>query len=150
MACQRAKLNLSVNVSGEEDMPQVIIHASSSIRPQDKALLVQGIRESIPRLLNVAEHIGQVMLYEIPEENRSTHSTRDRRFIFVEVSMYPGRTAEMKLQFLQNLVFLINRYTGVDARDVNCVIHEIPPENYYGGVSHKYIEELKAANKGTS
>jgi len=131
-------------------MPQVVIHASSSIGPQDKALLVQSIRESIPRLLKVAEHIGQVMLYEIPKENRSTHSTRDHRFVFVEVSMYPGRTAEMKLQFLQNLALLINRYTGVDARDVNCVIHEIPPENYYGGVSHEYIEELKAANKGRS
>ncbi len=128
-------------------MPQVIIHASSSIRPKDKALLVHSIRESIPRLLKVAEHIGQVMLYETPEENRSTHSTRDQRFIFVEVSMYPGRTAEIKLKFLQNLVLLINRYTGVDAKDVNCVIHEIPPENYYGGVSHEYIEELKASNK---
>jgi phenylpyruvate tautomerase PptA (4-oxalocrotonate tautomerase family) len=128
-------------------MPQVIIHASSSIRPEDKAQLVRSIRESIPQLLNVAEHIGQVMLYEIPEENRSTHSTRNRRFIFVEVSMYPGRTAEMKLNFLQNLVLLINRYTGVDAEDINCVIHEIPPENYYGGVSHKYIEELKKTIK---
>jgi len=131
-------------------MPQVVIHASSSIGPQDKAILVQSIRESIPRLLKVAEHIGQVVLYEIPEENRSAHSTRDQRFIFVEVSMYPGRTAEMKLQFLQHLVFLINRYSGVDARDINCVIHEIPPENYYGGVTHGYIEELKAAKKGTS
>ncbi|MBM3149263.1 MAG: tautomerase family protein [Chloroflexi bacterium] len=127
-------------------MPQVIIHASSSIRPQDKALLVQSIRESVPRLLKVAEHIGQVILYEVPNENRNTHSTRDQRFIFVEVTMYPGRTAEMKLQFLQNLVLLIHRYTGVDAKDVNCVIHEIPPENYYGGVSHEYIDELKAAN----
>jgi phenylpyruvate tautomerase PptA (4-oxalocrotonate tautomerase family) len=100
--------------------------------------------------LNVAEHIGQVMLYELPAENRSTHSTRDQRFVFVQVSMYPGRTAEMKLQFLQNLVFLINRYTGVDAKDINCVIHEIPPENYCGGVSHEYIEKLKATNQGTS
>lgn len=128
-------------------MPQVIIHACSSISSEDKAQLVRSIRESIPQLLNVAEHIGQVMLYETPEENRSTHSTRDRRFIFVEVIMYPGRTKEMKLNFLQNLILLINRYTGVDAGDINCVIHEILPENYFGGVSHKYIEELKKTSK---
>ena len=128
-------------------MPQVIIHASSSIRFEDKAQLVRSIRESIPQLLNVEEHIGQVMLYEIPEESRSTHSTRDKGFVFVEVTMYPGRTKEMKLNFLQNLVLLINRYTGVDAGDINCVIHEIPPENYFGGVSHKYIEELKKTSK---
>jgi len=128
-------------------MPQVFIHASTSIRSEDKVRLVQSIRESIPQLLNVPEHIGQVMLYEIPEQNRSAHSTRDQHFIFVEVSMYPGRTAEMKLKFLQNLVSLINRYTGVDAKDINCVIYEISPENYYGGVSHKYIEELKKTSK---
>ena len=128
-------------------MPQVIIHACSSIRSEDKAQLVRSIRESIPQLLNVAEHIGQVMLYETPEENRNTHSTRDRRFIFVEVIMYPGRTKEIKLNFLENLILLVNRYTGVDAGDINCVIHEILPENYFGGVSHKYIEELKKTSK---
>ncbi len=128
-------------------MPQVIIHTSSSIRSEDKAQLVFSIRESIPRLLNVAEHIGQVMLYETPEESRSTHSTRNRRFIFVEVIMYPGRTKEMKVDFLQNLIILINQHTGVDAADINCVIHEIPPENYFGGVSHEYIEELKKTSK---
>jgi phenylpyruvate tautomerase PptA (4-oxalocrotonate tautomerase family) len=128
-------------------MPQVIIHASSSISPEHKAQLVRSIGESIPQLLNVPEHIGQVMLYDMPEENRSTHPTRDKGFVFVEVTMYPGRTKEMKLNFMQNLVLLINRYTGVDAKDINCVIHEIPPENYYGGVSHKYIEELKKTSK---
>ena len=128
-------------------MPQVIIHACSSIRSEDKAQLVRSIRESIPQLLNVAEHIGQVMLYETPEENRNTHSTRDRRFIFVEVIMYPGRTTEMKFNFLENLILLVNRYTGVDAGDINCVIHEILPENYFGGVSHRYIEELKKTSK---
>jgi len=124
-------------------MPQVIIHSSSAISPEHKTQLVRSVMESIPRLLNVAAHIGQVMLYETPEENRSTHPSRDQRFVFVEVSMYPGRTAGMKQKFLQNLVSLINRYTGVDAQDINCVIHEIPPENYYGGVSHDYIEKLK-------
>jgi phenylpyruvate tautomerase PptA (4-oxalocrotonate tautomerase family) len=132
----------------EKYMPQVIIHAASSIRPENKDQLVRSIRESIPQLLNVAEHIGQVMLYETPEENRSTHSSRDRRFIFVEVIMYSGRTKEMKLKFLQNLVLLINQYTGIDAEDINCVIQEIPPENYFGGVlSHQYIEELKKTSK---
>jgi phenylpyruvate tautomerase PptA (4-oxalocrotonate tautomerase family) len=61
--------------------------------------------------------------------------------------MFPGRTAEMKLRFLQNIVSLISRYTGVDAKDINCVIHEIPVENCYGGVSHKYTEELKKTSK---
>lgn len=128
-------------------MPQVIIHASSSIRSEDKAQLVQGIRESIPKLLSVPEQIGQVILYEAPEGNRSTHSTRDRRFVFVEVTMYPGRTKEIKANFIHNLILLINQHTGVDARDINCVIHEISVENSFGGISHQYIEGLKKTNK---
>jgi phenylpyruvate tautomerase PptA (4-oxalocrotonate tautomerase family) len=124
-------------------MPQVIIHSSSSIKTEQKIKLVQKIRDSIPQLLNVPENIGQVMLYEIADENRSVHSTRDKHFIFAEVSMYPGRSTEMKQNFLQNIVFLINKHTGVDSKDINCVIHEIPPENYSGGITHAYIENLK-------
>ena len=122
-------------------MPQVIIHASRSIAPENCSQLVQQIRASIPELLNVPEHIGQVVLYQSPEKNRSTHPSRDRNFIVAEVMMYPGRTKEMKQSFLENLVRLLHKYSGVDAKDINCLIHKIPSENWSGGVSHKYIED---------
>lgn len=64
--------------------------------------------------------------------------------------MYPGRTVEMKQNFLQNLVSLINRYTGVDANDINCVIPVIQPENYFGGISHEYIDKFTQLNKDSS
>lgn len=125
-------------------MPQVIIHASRSIAPENRSQLVQQIRASIPELLNVPEHIGQVILYQSPEKNRATHASRDNNFIIVEVTMYPGRTKEIKQSFLENLIRLVHKYTGVDAEDINCLIHEIPSENWSGGVSHKFIED---ANK---
>jgi phenylpyruvate tautomerase PptA (4-oxalocrotonate tautomerase family) len=134
----------------EDRLPQIIIHAAASLTPNNKSELVQRIRESIPQILNVADHIGQVVLYETREECRSTHPTRDKRFIIVEVSMYPGRTVEMKQNFLQNLVKLINRYTGVAPTDINCLIHEIPPDNYFGGVSHEHIEKPKQSNNASS
>jgi hypothetical protein len=37
---------------------------------------------------------------------------------------------------------LVTEHTAVDVRDINCVIHEIPPANYFGGTSHAYIEGL--------
>jgi phenylpyruvate tautomerase PptA (4-oxalocrotonate tautomerase family) len=131
-------------------LPQIIIHAAASIAPNNKSELVQRIRESIPQILNVPDHIGQVVLYETREECRSTHQTRDKHFIIVEVSMYPGRTVETKQKFLQNLVILINRYTGVAPNDINCLIHEIQPDNYFGGVSHEYIEKLKQLKRDSS
>ena len=124
-------------------MPQIIIHASSSIDLENKKLLVQKIRDSIPDLLQISENIGQVIFYETLTESRSAHKDRDPNFIFVETTMYPGRSREMKENFMNHLIILIREATGVSPEDINCVIHEIPPENYFGGVSHKYIEDLK-------
>ncbi len=123
-------------------MPQVVIHGSSSINVENKKLLVHKIRESIPELLKIPENIGQVMFYETKAENRSAHKSRDQNFIFIEITMCPGRSQDMKKTFVDRLMALLSEYTAVDPKDINCVIHEIPPDNYFGGVSHKYIENF--------
>ena len=128
-------------------MPQVIIHAFSSISSENKKLLVQKIRGSILELLKISENIGQVIFYETKAENRSAHKSRGQNFIFVETTMYPGRSRDMKETFMNHLIALLSEYTGVNLKDINCVIHEIPPENYFGGVSHKYIDDFKTKNK---
>ncbi len=127
-------------------MPQVIIHASSAIESEKKKQLVQKIRDAIPDLLQISEHIGQVIFYETSKNSRSSHKSRDQNFIFVEATMYPGRSQEMKETFVNHLIILISESTGVNPKDINCVIHQISPENYFGGVSHKYIEDLKTKN----
>ncbi len=48
---------------------------------------------------------------------------------------------------MNRLIDLLNQYTGVDRSDINCVIHEIDPGNYFGGVNHSYMDDLK--RKGT-
>jgi len=56
--------------------------------------------------------------------------------------MYPGRSIEIKKRLMERVNFLVHNYLGVDGRDINCCIIEVPPENWGGGVSHKYINEL--------
>ena len=124
-------------------MPQIIIHASSSIEFEKKKLLIQKIRDAIPDLLQISENIGQVIIYETSTENRSAHKSRDQNFIFVETTMYPGRSQDMKETFMNHLFTLISESTGVNPKDINCIINEISPENYFVGVFHKYIEDLK-------
>ncbi|HIJ57610.1 MAG TPA: hypothetical protein HPQ03_16010 [Deltaproteobacteria bacterium] len=126
-------------------MPQVKIHISSSVDKRNKAALVKKIRSSVPKILNISESIGQVMLYETPPELRSAHESRDQNFVIVETFMYPGRSQEMKERLMRHFIMLINEYTGVPEKDINCIIHEISPENYFGGTSHKYIEDLKSS-----
>lgn len=125
-------------------MPQVKIHLPASIiEDQKKSLLVNEIRACMPQILKVAEDIGQVFLYETSPPCRSIHASRDPHFIFVEISMYSGRTLEMKQALTDRFIAIIHRHTGVKPADIVCTITEIPLENYFGGTSHPYIANLK-------
>ena len=119
-------------------MPQVIIHIPETVNQGAKAALVRRVRESIHEVLHLDTLIGQVILYESPVSQRGIHDQRDPHFVFVEAFMYPGRKAAVKKELMERIVILINRYLDVSPRDIHAVIHEIPRENYYGGMMHRH------------
>ena len=104
--------------------------------------MIRELREAVPKLLDIPEHIGQVVIYETASENRSAHAGRDRHFIFFEVTMYPGRTDIIKSRFMNHLIEVLSKFAEVEPEDINGVIHEIESENYFGGITHQYIEDL--------
>ena len=122
-------------------MPQVRIHTASAIDEENKNMLTQAIRDLIPRVLNIDNKIGQVMLYE--SEYRAIHESRDRNFVFIEVALYVGRSHELKEKLAECIIAEVCKYTAVEKNDINLVYYEITPDNYFGGTSHKYIEDLK-------
>jgi len=121
-------------------MPQVIIHLGTSIDNGDKDRLAQSIRELIPSILGIDEKTGQVLLYD--SSHRAIHATRDSNFVFVQVTMYTGRSLELKAKLATAIIAEIHKYTGVDGNDINLGFYELKPDNYFGGISHKYIEDL--------
>ena len=123
-------------------MPFVKIHVSLSTQPDIFALLVQDVRVALVDVLEIEDTIGQVMVYQTPVVCRSTHSSRDINFVFIEITMYPGRNAQMKKKLMERVNFLVHSHLGVEQKDINCCIIEVPAENWSGGVSHKYREEL--------
>jgi len=123
-------------------MPFVKIHVSSVIQQNISVSLVRDVRVTLVDALQVEETIGQVMLYQTPVECRCTHSSRDINFAFIEIIMYPGRSVEIKKRLMERVNFLVHNYLGIDERDINCCIIEVPSENWSGGVSHKCINEL--------
>jgi len=114
-------------------MPQVKIHMSQATKTNEH-MLVEEIRSALPEVLGIKENIGQVILYKTPAEFRSAHGSRDQNFVFVEITMYPGRTQEMKQSLCDRLSALIHKHTQVDPSDIICCIIEVPPENYFGGL----------------
>lgn len=118
-------------------MPQVIIHTSVISDSKKKMHLINDVREAISKILEIPPNIGQVILYETSSENRCNAAGRDRNFIFIVVSMYPGRSNELKHKFADCIIDLAEKYTGVCTGDINVVIHEVSNDNYVGGISHK-------------
>jgi 5-carboxymethyl-2-hydroxymuconate isomerase len=125
-------------------MPQVKIHISNSLHSENKRKMTFAIRELIPVVLNIDSKIGQVMLYE--SKYRASHPARDRNFVFVEVTMYSGRSHELKQKLADLIIAEIIRYTEGDVKDINLVYYEIPIDSYFGGTTHNYIENLKSFN----
>ena len=119
-------------------MPQVIIHISSNPDKGAKSALVTKIREAISKVLELDIIIGQVILYESPAVHRKTHDKRDPNFVFVETFMYPGRSHALKAELMEHFIMLINRYTNVDPQNIHAIIHEIPKENYFGGMMKQH------------
>jgi phenylpyruvate tautomerase PptA (4-oxalocrotonate tautomerase family) len=119
-------------------MPQVIIHMSETPDQGAKSMLVKEIRQAISKTLGLDIIIGQVILYESPVTSRETHADRDPNFVLVEVFMYPGRDSALKEELMQRIFALINRHTDLDQKDIHGVIHEIPKENYFGGMMKQH------------
>lgn len=115
-------------------MPVVKIHISSTVLPFQKPILVREVRKSMVELLNIDEKIGQVILYESLPQLRSAHESKSNSFVFIEISMYPGRSSEIKNSLMKKINMLVSKYLEVDEKDISCCIIEIPPENWYGGL----------------
>lgn len=118
-------------------MPFIKVHINSLEAPGNKALLVEKLREIMVEKLNIDEKIGQVVLYEALPQYRAIHIEREKSFVFIEVLLYPGRTAEMKENLMRGLVDTVHNILRVDKKDINCCLLELAQENWYGGISHR-------------
>lgn len=119
-------------------MPHIVIHVSNVMDDGTKAAFVQRTRETIPAVLKLDPISGHVILYESPARHRSTFAERDPNFVFFEVFMHPGHPPEAKRELIDRVTHLIYQVTGVDPKNIHAVIHEIPPENYFGGILHRH------------
>ncbi len=119
-------------------MPHIILHVSNIMDEGAKSAFLKHTREAVNEVLGLDETIGQVILYESPTRHRSTYADRDPNFVLCEVFMYPGRSLASKTHLVERITYLITRYTGVDAKNIHAVIHEIPADNYFGGISHRH------------
>lgn len=115
-------------------MPFIKVHVSVLELPAKKPLLVTRLREVMIEKLQLDEKFGQVILYDAVPQHRTCSSTRDSRYVFIEVVMHPGRAPETKTELMAALVKETEKILAIDASHINCFIQEIPEENWFGGI----------------
>jgi phenylpyruvate tautomerase PptA (4-oxalocrotonate tautomerase family) len=116
-------------------MPFAKLHVSSR-RVFSRRVLVREIRLAIVETLGIAADHGHVVLYESSIFSRSTHESRSRDFVLVEILMFPGRTDDMKERLFKRLNEIIHGRTRVPEKDIVMVIVESGRKNWAarGGV----------------
>lgn len=114
-------------------MPQVIIHKVLTNDRQRNGRLAEEVRKVLQTVLNVDENHGRVIIYEAPIYDRSNHEDGNENFVFVEVTIFAGKSAQTKQQLVEAIIEQIETIEGVVRNEINCVIHEITPENYLAG-----------------
>jgi phenylpyruvate tautomerase PptA (4-oxalocrotonate tautomerase family) len=116
-------------------MPFVKINVSShSLFSRRK--LVRDVRGALVETLGIKEDHGHVVLYETGPFSRSTHESRSRDFVFVEIFMFSGRDDRMKENLFRRLNEIIHGRTRVPERDILFVAVESERKNWAarGGV----------------
>lgn len=116
-------------------MPLLKVHICSTEAPANKALLVKTLREIMVEKLQIDEKIGQVILYETQPQHRAIHIDRSNNFVFLEVLMYPGRSAEIKEVFMKGLIEEVSKILKIDNKNINCCLIEVKQDNWFGGIN---------------
>lgn len=116
-------------------MPTVKIHIPSTVLSFQKPILVKEVRKAMIELLNINEQTGQVILYETLPQLRSAHESRSSSFVYVEITIYPKKSPEVRKALMQKICSLISKYVEIEIKDISCCIIEIPPENWYEGIT---------------
>ncbi len=115
-------------------MPFVKIHVADDVPIEIQADLVRDVRSRLAEVLGLRPEVGHAVVYGAPVHARSTHERRDKRFAFVEILMYPGRSPDLKQTLLQELGKVVGRHLGLSGSDILVVIQEPDRPNWGGGI----------------
>ena len=109
-------------------MPIVHIHIAAGRGPAEKKAILDGVHAALVEAFKIPEHDRNQILHEHDPEN--FESAHGREFTLVEVTAFPGRSAEAKARLYAGIVENLRSSPGIDPAKVLIVIHEPPLESW--------------------
>ncbi|NTU70435.1 MAG: tautomerase family protein [Coriobacteriia bacterium] len=116
-------------------MPFVRIDIQSGKSTAYKRALLHGVRGALVLALDVPD--GRIMqrLIETPAEDIDAGADRGDSLTIIDISMLPGRGADLKGRLYESIVGNLAADPGIHAKDIMVVVHDPSAECFaVGGV----------------
>jgi len=115
-------------------MPLVRIEIRKGHTREYKNTLLQAVHDGLASALQIPENDRYQRLYELDAENFECGEGHSNGFCMVELTLYPGRSREMKRATIAAITRLLGERCGISANDVFININEPPLDNWgFGG-----------------
>ena len=114
-------------------MPLVRIEIIKGQSREYKAAVLQAVHEGLVSALGIPEDDRYQRLYELDAADFEC-AGKTEKFCMVELTLYPGRSREMKRAAIVEITRLLGERCGVPKDDVFININEPPLDNWgFGG-----------------
>ena len=123
-------------------MPLVRIEILKGHPKEYKLELLQAIHDGLVNGLSIPDDDRNQRLYELDDYcyERSPNSGKTEKFTLIELTLFPGRSADMKKNTITEITRLLDERLNITSSDVFIIINEPPLENW--GVRGKQGSEI--------
>ena len=116
-------------------MPIVRIDVQSGKSTAYKRAVLRGVRSAITLALGVSDDRVMQRIVETPADDIDITESSSDALVIIEVSMLPGRSAELKSALYESIVANLSEDPGIRARDIMVVVNDPSAECFaIGGV----------------
>lgn len=111
-------------------MPLVRIEMMKGHTKEYKKTYLQAVHEALMNSLNIPDDDRFQRLYELETDNFETNDTKTDQFAIIELTLFPGRSKELKEKAIKEINRLLSEKLNIQSTDIFIIIHEPPLDNW--------------------
>jgi 4-oxalocrotonate tautomerase family enzyme len=111
-------------------MPFVKVEIIAGKTKEYKKELLESIHMALVNTLEIEDDDRFQRLYELDHDNFERRSSKTEKFTLIELTLFPGRSREVKGNVIKEITYLLKKNVGIEATDVIIIIHDIPLDNW--------------------
>ena len=120
-------------------MPLVRVDMRKGKSPEYKKTVLDCIHEGLVEAIQIEDWDRFQRIVEIEPDDFEYPSFKTENFMIIELTMFPGRTAEQKASAIQKITEKLQQKLAINPTDIFIVIHEPPFENW--GMSGQQLKQ---------